>query len=152
MNHRRPGEEWKEQDGLLSLAATVLDNDVAAMMLQRGWCRPPQPRRALGRLNKGRQQPFARVSTRRGQRTFVLSEGEQQGDGDEPATTAFRFVPTTAYQIFAHDEVARLRKEGCAIVPATMQVHAEGGWAPHPAAALCLLPLDDACHLRRGQG
>ena len=104
-------------------------------MLQRCWCRKAkekvgQPGRlktgALGFLNVGRQRLASGRAARRRIQLPVADHPEEAlgGEGEDEAVPltgfgSYTFTPNSAYDIFAHNEAAKLRKEGRALTAET---------------------------------
>lgn len=135
VNEHRPGDPFTHEHSLGFIADLISENGAVSALLQRCWCRKAkekvgQPGRlktgALGFLNVGRQRLASGRAARRRIQLPVADHPEEAlgGEGEDEAVPltgfgSYTFTPNSAYDIFAHNEAAKLRKEGRALTAET---------------------------------
>ena len=135
INEHRPGDPFTHEHSLAFIADLISENGAVSALLQRCWCRKAkekagQPGRlktgAFGLLAVGRQRPASGRAARRRIRLPVADQPDEALGGEDedeavPLTGfgSYTYTPTSAYDIFAHNEAAKLRKEGRALTAET---------------------------------
>ena len=122
VNGHRPGEPFGSECEWLSIAEVVLQNDFVATFVQRAWLRPSQKNgdifRPLGRLPDATRQSMPRPA-RRGKKSFQLPPTREEEEEGAPKKSGHLYTPTSAYDLFAHEEAAKLRRDGKPIMSET---------------------------------
>ena len=133
INEHRPGDPFTHEHSLDFIPDLIMQNGAVSALLQRCWCRRVkdkggQPGRRktgdFGFLAVGRPQLLSVRAARRRITLPVSAPDAIEGEGEEeevPLTGcgSYTFSPSSAYDIFAHNEAAKLRKEGRALTAET---------------------------------
>jgi hypothetical protein len=136
VNEHRPGDPFTHEHSLDFIPDLISENGAVLALLQRCWCRKVkekggQPGRRktgdFGFLNVGRPQLSLSSHCRRRLRRTELAPGsarEEPAEAEEDAvpltgSSSYTFVPSSAYDIFARNEAAKLRKDGNALTTET---------------------------------
>ena len=122
LNARLPGGPFGDEHRLLPLAVRMLEEmPIVALLVQMGWCRPPveedregnRGRKALGRIRLDARLRAGVAPVRRGRGARgpppSVNTATATNDDDCGMLSVFTFTPTSAYQLFAHEEARRLR-------------------------------------------